>query len=256
IAVSADGRVYVADTGNHRVQRFTRDGLPLGAWGGEGSGDGEFLSPAGVAVGLFGYVYMVNRGNRKVQRFDRDGRFAGAWARYDCGYEMETCEGDFGDIAALCVGPDGTVYVADWDGIYVSINEDEAAQRIFEAHYPVELASGGTQDFSSLIGRLSVPGAYLLEATLRNGLGQGLAKASHRFLVAIEDVVLRIQTDKGLYRVGETVKIVGAVENRAASAAGGLWLDLVAEDPGGASRVSSPDQLSSRLGGACPSRSP
>ncbi len=252
VSVGLSGQLYVADTGNHRIQRFTGRGLPLGAWGGEGSGDGEFAFPTALAVGPFGFVYVVDQGNRRIQRFDRDGNFAGAWGCYDCGYEMETCEGNFGDIAALCVSPDGRVYVADPEGIYASLNEDEAANVVFEAEYPVDLAPGGTQDFASPIGRLVAPGAYLLEATLWNGLGQGLAKGDYRFFVASEDLVLRIQTDKAVYRVGETVMVLGTVENRSPVAASGLWLELVAQHSEGGSQGLLSQPLELPPGGGLP----
>ena len=35
--------VYVVDTGNHRVQKFTLDGKFLEEWGSEGAGGGQFL---------------------------------------------------------------------------------------------------------------------------------------------------------------------------------------------------------------------
>ena len=41
IAVDADGNVYVADTGNDRIQKFTSEGVFLFEWGSAGDGPGE-----------------------------------------------------------------------------------------------------------------------------------------------------------------------------------------------------------------------
>jgi DNA-binding beta-propeller fold protein YncE len=45
------GDVYVADTGNSRVQKFSSDGRFLKEWGSEGRGDGEFSGHAhGIVI--------------------------------------------------------------------------------------------------------------------------------------------------------------------------------------------------------------
>mgnify|MGYP003343091740 FL=1 len=44
------GAFFVADTGNHRIQKLDRDGKVVVAWGTEGTGDGQFKEPMGVAV--------------------------------------------------------------------------------------------------------------------------------------------------------------------------------------------------------------
>lgn len=61
--------VYVADTQNHRVQKFTRDGVYLTQWGTPGTGPGQFNQPAGVAVDGNGDVYVTDFGNNRVQVF-------------------------------------------------------------------------------------------------------------------------------------------------------------------------------------------
>ena len=45
----ASGNVYVADTGNNRVQKFDASGTILTAWGSSGSANGQFHVPGGVA---------------------------------------------------------------------------------------------------------------------------------------------------------------------------------------------------------------
>src|SRR5438552_8179000 len=45
VAVDAAGNVYVADTGNNRIQKFTGTGGFLTAWGSAGSGNGQFNVP-------------------------------------------------------------------------------------------------------------------------------------------------------------------------------------------------------------------
>lgn len=44
------GVLYVADTSNNRVQRFSVDGRHLGGWGTQGSDNGQFDRPTDVAV--------------------------------------------------------------------------------------------------------------------------------------------------------------------------------------------------------------
>jgi DNA-binding beta-propeller fold protein YncE len=75
-AVAASGgRVYVADFGNDRVQIFGPDGAVLDSFGSRGSGEGQLLRPAGVAVASDGTVYVADHFNDRIQRFSSDGHF-------------------------------------------------------------------------------------------------------------------------------------------------------------------------------------
>jgi DNA-binding beta-propeller fold protein YncE len=56
VAVASDGSVYVADEANHRIQKFTSEGVSVSKWGTEGTGDGEFYAQQGVAVASDGSV--------------------------------------------------------------------------------------------------------------------------------------------------------------------------------------------------------
>ena len=49
IATDESGFVYVTDTYNHRIQKFTSDGQFVAKWGSYGSGDGQFNYPRGIA---------------------------------------------------------------------------------------------------------------------------------------------------------------------------------------------------------------
>src|SRR4051812_6490675 len=48
-------------------------------WGGYGSGDGQFILPAGVATDSAGYVYVVDQNNNRIQKFSSSGTFLAKW---------------------------------------------------------------------------------------------------------------------------------------------------------------------------------
>jgi C1A family cysteine protease len=71
VAFDADGDIYVADSGNNRVQIFDADGTYQATLGtGGGSGDYEFHGPHGVAVDNDGNVYVADADNHRVQIYD------------------------------------------------------------------------------------------------------------------------------------------------------------------------------------------
>jgi DNA-binding beta-propeller fold protein YncE len=70
VAIDLIGHVYVTDTGNNRVQKFTSDGNYLGQWGGSGSGPGQFEAPRGIVVDAAGFVYVTDGGNNRIQKFE------------------------------------------------------------------------------------------------------------------------------------------------------------------------------------------
>ncbi len=109
LAVAPDGTVYVADGGNHRLQRFSATGTFLGKWGSQGSGDGQFYAPSGVAVAPDGTVYVADTFNNRIQRFTSSGVFLSKWG------SGGSSDGQFSRLLGVAVAPDGTVYTAEYD---------------------------------------------------------------------------------------------------------------------------------------------
>lgn len=74
IAVGPDGSLWVADTTNFRVQRFSPDGEFIGAFGQAGDAPGSFARPKSVAVDRDGIVYVLDAAFNNVQLFTEDGQ--------------------------------------------------------------------------------------------------------------------------------------------------------------------------------------
>ncbi|MGC8908059.1 MAG: NHL repeat-containing protein [Desulfomonilaceae bacterium] len=64
--VHPDGSIWIADTGNNRIQAFSPDGKPLTVLGKQGSEPGEFRNPTGLAW-HDGSLFIVDSGNNRIQ---------------------------------------------------------------------------------------------------------------------------------------------------------------------------------------------
>jgi DNA-binding beta-propeller fold protein YncE len=75
VAVGAGGRVYVVDSGRHRIASFDASGNPLGHFGSEGEEEGQLSGPVGIGVAPNGTVYVADKNNNRLQVFKADGSF-------------------------------------------------------------------------------------------------------------------------------------------------------------------------------------
>jgi DNA-binding beta-propeller fold protein YncE len=72
--VDSNGDVYVTDTMNCRVQRFSPEGKYIRSYGERGDAWGQFNRPKGVALDTFHNVYVVDSGWSNVQIFNPQGQ--------------------------------------------------------------------------------------------------------------------------------------------------------------------------------------
>ena len=107
IAVDENGTVYVADSGNDRIQVFDNHGTFIRQWGGVGSANGQFQYPVGVAVGPAS-VYVVDSDNDRVQVFDRQGNFGSQFGTAGMGGS-----GTFKSPWGIALDTAGRIYVTD-----------------------------------------------------------------------------------------------------------------------------------------------
>ena len=66
IGFDSQGNIYVLDSGNHRIQKFSPDGMYLATIGQQGQGPGEFQYPQSLTLDSKGYLYISDMGNRKI----------------------------------------------------------------------------------------------------------------------------------------------------------------------------------------------
>jgi DNA-binding beta-propeller fold protein YncE len=102
----AGSYVYVADTGNDRIERFNPEGGEAFEWGSEGSGAGEFSHPRGVAANA-SEVIVADDDNQRIDKFDPSGAFQGAMGT------QGTRPGQFEFPYGVALDAAGNVYVAD-----------------------------------------------------------------------------------------------------------------------------------------------
>ncbi len=135
LAVAPDGSVYVADTWNHRVQRFTAEGEFLQTFGYFGAGEAPtgFWGPRDIAVDDQGRVFVTDTGNKRVVVFNAEGapltEFGGPGAG----------PGQLAEPVGLAIDGKGRIYVADTWNQRVQVFE-EVEPLLFQAvqEWPID----------------------------------------------------------------------------------------------------------------------
>jgi sugar lactone lactonase YvrE len=112
IALSPDGEwLYVADTWNHRIEKFSADGSPVMTWGHDqyGQTDDPFglWGPRGIAVNGQGNVFVADTGNKRIVVYTADGKFITQFGN------AGMAAGQFDEPVGLAFDAQGNLYVAD-----------------------------------------------------------------------------------------------------------------------------------------------
>jgi sugar lactone lactonase YvrE len=134
---SANGLIWVADTGNNRIDAFNESGSFVLAFGKDvnktkvgtsatesernlctaasgnickagvsGSGPGQLTSPRGVAVTPSGNIWVADTGNSRIQKFSWTGSYMNT-------ISLLGSEGQLKEPTGVAVAPDGSIWVAD-----------------------------------------------------------------------------------------------------------------------------------------------
>lgn len=113
VEVDAEGNLYVADSYNNRMQKFSGWGgtvvnsphAYLMQFGASGNGNGQFLGIVSVAVDAAGNIYALDQS--RVQKFGPSGNYITQWGSAGSG------DGQFSTPLAIACDGASYVYVAD-----------------------------------------------------------------------------------------------------------------------------------------------
>lgn len=130
VAVAPDGSVYVADTWNHRIQKFTAEGEFITMWGQFGAAESNmhFWGPRGVAVDDEGRVFITDTGNKRVVIFDSNGNDLASFGVAGMGV------GEFDEPVGIAVDDQGRIYIADTWNMRIQVMLPEGDSLTYPTH--------------------------------------------------------------------------------------------------------------------------
>jgi predicted membrane-bound mannosyltransferase/streptogramin lyase len=167
IAISADGSLWVTDTGHKRILHFSASGEALGSYGAAGSGAGEFEEPVGLVFDSQGDLFVADTWNGRIQKF---GPGFTPLAQFEVGWTSR-------DVTAkpyIAVLTDGRIVVTDPANrsllLFSADGSRIGAWRPEEESYPVGVAAmpDGGFVFSELNrGHLQIVPGSLIDGLFR-----------------------------------------------------------------------------------------
>ena len=131
IAIDKEGRLWVVDTINGRVQSFDQDGNFIDTFGRLGDAPGTFGRPKGIAIDQEGHIYIVDAAFNNVQIFNDEGEVLLVFGGYGEG------RGRLILPAGIAIDKNDQIYVAEqWNKrvtVYQFLNEK------YQAEHPEEM---------------------------------------------------------------------------------------------------------------------
>lgn len=153
VAVDAQGNLWVVDSNNNRLEKFSEKGEYLSKFGTEGSGNGQLKRPTALAIDAAGNLWVTDSRNKRVEEFGPtgsylgqfgtagtgNGQFAGSgpegiaiddhgniWVADTYGGRLEKFNehgefirsvggGQLGRPTSIAIGPGGDIFVTDWE---------------------------------------------------------------------------------------------------------------------------------------------
>jgi len=86
LALDSGNNIYVADGGNHRIQKFDKNGNYISTIGRKGQGPGEFIGISDILIDQQDNLYVL--GGERIQIFNSSGEYLN-------GFELETSLSNF-----------------------------------------------------------------------------------------------------------------------------------------------------------------
>ncbi|CAK0775630.1 6-bladed beta-propeller [Azospirillaceae bacterium] len=117
----ADGRLFMPEAGNHRVNVFDFSGKFLYLFGGEGVEPGKFNVPESAKIGPNGLLYVADLKNNRIQVFEKDGKFVKVWGKG--GSEP----GEFKAPAGIGIDKNGNLYISEIGNDRIQVFDKDGA---------------------------------------------------------------------------------------------------------------------------------
>lgn len=154
VAVSTDGRIYVLDSGNARLQVFDPAGQLIDSWGSPGVENGQFnqdgQGPWGLTIDEQ-FVYVADTWNHRVQKFTLDGQFVGSYGR-----PGNSSDDPQGQGLGLFFGPREVAILPDGRALVTDTGHHRIQVMDANGNFIGQLGAGGDQ-FGAALGQFYEP---------------------------------------------------------------------------------------------------